>query len=90
MTFDGAAGLQKHTPGLAGIGFIVQRPYVVIDLDDCFDQNGDLNPAASSIVSDLNAYCEYSPSMNGIHAICKAYPTDCKKLNTVIGDNQIH
>jgi hypothetical protein len=45
-------------------------PYVGIDLDDCI-VDGKLTPLAAKVVTQLNAYTEYSPSGKGLHIICK-------------------
>lgn len=65
----------KILPGMqgpvAGVGILLLNAYciTIIDLDDCFDQQG--NPAVWAlpflkILKDT--YCEYSPSGKGLHA----------------------
>lgn len=45
-----------------GLGFVLQPPFVGIDLDDHIQ-----NP----LIDKINSYTEYSPSKTGLHIICK-------------------
>jgi len=40
------------------------------DFDGCFDEKGEVKEPARTIIEQLNTYTEYSPSGNGLHAIC--------------------
>lgn len=80
MAYTPALSLWQHTPGLSGLGFVVPAPYCVVDLDDCFDKDGNLNPIASSIIETLDSYTELSPSGKGIHTILKANLVEYTKL----------
>ena len=53
-------------------GFVFTRgdPFIFIDLDDCIDENGNLEPWAEEIVTQIDSYTEYSPSMKGLHIFC--------------------
>lgn len=54
--------------GYDGIGFVFTKkdPFVGIDWDNISD-----NETVMSEVESFNSYAEYSPSMDGIHCICK-------------------
>jgi predicted P-loop ATPase len=56
-----------------GIGFVFhpQDNLVCIDLDDCFDADGNPTPETQKIIGYFsNTFIEYSPSKNGLHIIC--------------------
>jgi hypothetical protein len=55
----------------SGIGFVFtdKDPYVGIDLDKCFAENGTLKPWAQKISDELGSYQELSPSGKGLHII---------------------
>ena len=57
-----------------GIGFVFADtdPFAGIDLDECFDEHGELHPDANRIVETLNSYTERSPSRTGLHIIVRA------------------
>lgn len=54
----------------AGVGFMLESPYVGIDLDDCV-KDGVINDYAMGILKKCNSYAEFSPSKTGVHIICK-------------------
>ena len=54
----------------SGLGFVFNKDYVGVDLDDCVN-NRQLNPFAKDVLSKCNSYTELSPSGTGIHIICK-------------------
>ena len=54
-----------------GIGFMFSNGYVGIDLDECIE-NDTMNSFSSSIVSLIDSYTEYSPSMKGVHILLKS------------------
>lgn len=67
VTFDVAmAAAIKH--GRAGVGFapLPEFNIVALDFDDCFDEDGNLDPDVARICS--RTYSEKSPSGNGIRA----------------------
>ncbi len=56
-----------------GIGFIFsdRDPYFGLDIDNCIDNNGEIEPWAKKWVKILNSYTEFSPSGKGLHVIGK-------------------
>jgi len=54
-----------------GFVFTKDDPFTFIDLDDCIDENGNLEPWAEEIVDLLDSYTEISPSKRGLHIFCK-------------------
>lgn len=61
----------------SGLGFVLQAPFIGIDLDDCF--NGELSAFAKDLITKLSSYTEYSPN-GGIHIYCKGHiPNAVKK-----------
>lgn len=71
-TFDEAVDAYTFQ-GFDGIGFVFTRndPFVGIDLDNCFDESGELRHDAKVAVSTLNTFTERSPSGKGLHLICE-------------------
>lgn len=69
-TYDQAiAGAEKYERD--GIGFVLTSndPYVVIDLDHCVSEYGELAEWAREIVERFPTYIEWSPSKTGLHII---------------------
>lgn len=64
------ASLTFQKYGCAGLGFVLQHPFIGIDLDDCFDTDKGLNQFALDTIKKFNSYTEYSPS-TGIHIFAK-------------------
>jgi putative DNA primase/helicase len=58
----------------AGIQFAFTKndPYCFIDLDDCIDENGVIEPKSKAIIDKGNTYTEGSYGGKGIHIIAKA------------------
>ncbi|MDP8227962.1 MAG: phage/plasmid primase, P4 family [Candidatus Electryoneaceae bacterium] len=56
---------------LGGVGFVFKKddPYVGIDLDKCVNGEGEIEPWATEIITELNSYTEKSPSGKGYHII---------------------
>ncbi len=56
----------------AGIGFVftADDPFVGVDLDNCFDESGNLRDDARRAVDELQSFTERSPSGKGLHIIC--------------------
>lgn len=77
MTYDQALTLAEKTPGLSGVGFVIPDGYIVIDLDNCIENNI-INNQTSTIINKFNSYTEKSPSGTGIHVIVESNLT-CKK-----------
>lgn len=59
--------------GYSGIGFVFTAgdPFVGVDLDNCFDESGNLRDDARRAVDELQSFTEKSPSGKGLHIICK-------------------
>jgi len=68
-TFEAAIAAAKRYK-MAGIGFVISKPYIGLDLDHCIN-DGQLAPYAREIVKLVNSYTEISPSGTGIHIIAK-------------------
>lgn len=56
-----------------GLGFVftADDPFVGIDLDNCFNEDGSLRADAEAAVNTVKSFTERSPSGNGLHIICK-------------------
>lgn len=62
-----------HTANYAGIGCMIDAPYVGVDLDHCRDAETGVTEAwALQILEDLNSYTELSPSGSGFHVWLRA------------------
>ena len=77
MTYADAKSLAESTSGLPGVGFVIPPgppgyAIAVVDLDDSFNENGNLKPSAQTIVDQLRSYTEYSPSGKGLHVVTVA------------------
>jgi hypothetical protein len=70
----------------AGIGVIARDNVVIIDIDDCVDEKGNINDFALSIINKLKSYTEISPSRTGIHIF--TYCTE--KLTNIIGSVEFY
>jgi putative DNA primase/helicase len=59
-----AAKQRQHS----GVGFVFSEtdPFTGIDLDDCIDPDGSLQPWALDIVTTMDSYTEISPSGTGV------------------------
>ena len=65
VTFDVAKAAVKD---FSGLGFYVEPPYTVIDIDNCIDpESGLVADYAAEIIREVNSYAEASPSGTGIH-----------------------
>lgn len=56
-----------------GLGFVftADDPFVGIDLDNCFNEDGSLRADAETAMNTVKSFTERSPSGNGLHIICK-------------------
>lgn len=61
------------TGPVCGVGFVLtlNDPFVGIDLDNCFSEEGGLLPWAQEIVATVRSYSETSPSGRGIRIFAK-------------------
>lgn len=59
--------------GYDGVGFVftADDPFVGIDLDNCFNEDGSLRADAETAVNTVKSFTEISPSGTGLHIICK-------------------
>jgi putative DNA primase/helicase len=57
-----------------GLGFVFceRDPFTGVDLDHCRDEGGELHPTAAALIGELDSYCEWSPSGQGVHVIVRA------------------
>lgn len=71
--FDGAAAALRQHPEWAGLmlALVAGDDLVAIDLDDCVDTSGALNPAARDLVETFETYTEFSPSGTGLHLLLR-------------------
>lgn len=66
------AAAMNDPAGISGIGWVPQKGYVAVDLDDCVDlQTRELNETAKSVIQRLNSYAEFSPSGSGVRVYVK-------------------
>lgn len=63
----------KKKYGWAGIGYVftIKTGIVGVDLDDCFEPDGNFKPWARDVVQCLSSYTEWSPSKTGVHVYAK-------------------
>jgi putative DNA primase/helicase len=64
--------LEQHRTGCGdGVGFVITAGdgFIGIDLDDCFEENRQLQPWAQEIIRRAGTYAEVSPSGRGIRII---------------------
>lgn len=64
-----AESVKRH--GYAGVGVLIQPGLVVVDLDDCIDWLGEVEPWAQEVVEVLDSYTEVSPSGTGLHVFLR-------------------
>jgi putative DNA primase/helicase len=57
----------RDTP-FHGVGVCFDGTFVGVDLDDCI-VNTEFTAHALEIITELDTYCEYSPSKRGVHAL---------------------
>lgn len=72
-TFDQASDEAVKNKNVKGTGFVFTKddPFVGIDLDKCFDDDGTLQPWAKEIADKFQSYTEKSPSGRGLHILIK-------------------
>ena len=84
--FGDAAAALKRDRSYAGLGFCLTPPYVGVDLDGC-RHNGDFEPWAQQIISELDSYSELSPSEIGVHVITKGELPDGPRQKVLGGEH---
>lgn len=52
-----------------GIGIVLSKGLMGIDINDMYDENNSLIPIANSLIKELNSYTEYSKSKKGCHIL---------------------
>jgi hypothetical protein len=58
--------------GYNGIGLVIGRPFIAVDLDHCRDaETGNVEPWAVEFLKELNSYTELSQSGSGFHVWLK-------------------
>ena len=70
--------------GYDGIGFVFTRddPFVGLDLDDCIDADGAVQPWARELLATMRTYAEISPSGSGIKVFARgALPEEGRRKN---------
>lgn len=65
-------GLSQHEADGVGFVFSEEDPFCGIDLDQCFQTNGEVHPEALRLIEELGSYTELSPSGKGVHIIARA------------------
>jgi len=76
LTFDEATALhQSQKYKTTGVGLVLPEGYCAIDLDDTKDDDGYMLDVVFDIyrIFQNQAYCEVSPSGNGLHLVVKGY-----------------
>ena len=67
-----------------GVGICFDGSFIGIDLDDCI-VNADLSSTAVDIITELETYCEFSPSKRGVHALVIGDMDMTKNKNKELG-----
>lgn len=73
-SFDNVIKTYEQSNGyFKGIGYVFSNedPFTGIDLDDCVNDEGELNSEAKQVVKELNSFTERSQSKTGVHVIIK-------------------
>lgn len=72
-TYEQAVRAAENGGQYRGIGYVFSEDDGItgIDLDNCIDGKGVLEPWAQQIVSDLRSYTEVSPSGRGLHILSR-------------------
>lgn len=72
-TFDEAYEALKKSKDFTGIGFVFtsRDPYIGIDLDNCIDEDGELDSNSELWTDIFDSYTELSPSRKGLHIIVR-------------------
>ncbi len=89
-TFEKATA--TATSKFNGIGVRISRTITGVDIDHCFDDDGNLSETAQDIITMLNCYTEKSPSGKGLHLYFTAPAVDFTKEKYYIkhGDIEVY
>lgn len=81
-----AAEPQIDTSRGSGACFMLTgTPYVVVDLDDCLDEQGQPSVFAADVVGRLASYTEVSIGGKGLHIVVQSRPLARKRFNLRMG-----
>ena len=86
-TFEEAEASLQQYKNIVGLGIVLgeteQGTICGLDIDNCFDEEGNIAPVAQDIIDALNTYTEFSPSKKGIHCLFYAEKkgSSCKVSN---------
>lgn len=84
---EAAAGVQSGKYN--GIGFeFGAEGYAGIDIDNCIDDDGNINPEAEYIINLLDSYTELSISGHGTHTIVKSAPLQAAGFSKIPQENK--
>jgi putative DNA primase/helicase len=71
-TFENVVSTFNNDGGYDGIGFVfTNTPIIGIDIDHCYDDNGQLASDAIRIIETIDGYAETSQSGKGVHILCE-------------------
>ncbi len=79
----------KEYNNIVGVGIILGEyefgSLCGLDIDNCINETGKINPIAQDIINQLNTYTEYSPSKKGVHCLFLAVKENkiCKNNSLV-------
>jgi hypothetical protein len=76
-----AAWYLRHD--VRGLGFVLGDGFAGVDLDDCADDDGNLNPFAWGVIERMNSYTELSPSGHGVHILVRSEPGKALKTEVI-------
>lgn len=63
---------KAHAFSCNGVGIYIGRGFSAIDIDHCFDGNGELTELAMDIITTMDSYTETSPSGSGIRILFRS------------------
>ncbi|MHB8485516.1 MAG: phage NrS-1 polymerase family protein [Candidatus Acidiferrales bacterium] len=96
--YDNCMGALDETTRFAGAGFVFnyEDGLTGVDFDDCVDpETLEIRADVKEIITNINSYCEFSPSRTGIHMIVKGWQfpwdgTKAGKQGRKAGDAEIY
>lgn len=67
-----------------GVGIMPRFPFVAIDIDNCFEEDGHYSPLAKEVMDLMDSYSERSPSGKGLRIFVKtSRPIESMKKNEI-------